>query len=153
MSRNVAVLMGGWASERAVSLVSGNAVAQALVEAGYSATAHDIGRDVAALLARLTPRPDVIFNALHGRWGEDGCIQGLLEILGIPYTHSGVLASAVAMNKPAAKKLFAEAGLTWLHVFPYSPRDGTPAARAVIRSVSVSPTSTQCAGSPPAPCR
>ncbi len=111
MSRNVAVLMGGWSSERAVSLVSGDAVARALVEAGYSATAHDIGRDVAALLARLTPRPEVIFNALHGRWGEDGCIQGLLEILGIPYTHSGVLASALAMNKPIAKRLFQDAGI------------------------------------------
>ncbi len=111
MSRNVAVLMGGWSSERAVSLVSGNAVVRALVEAGYGATAHDIGRDVAALLARLTPRPEVIFNALHGRWGEDGCIQGLLEILGIPYTHSGVLASALAMNKPIAKRLFQDAGI------------------------------------------
>jgi len=111
MSRNVAVLMGGWSAERAVSLVSGDAVARALVEAGYSATAHDIGRDVAALLARLTPRPDVIFNALHGRWGEDGCLQGVLEILGIPYTHSGVLASALAMNKPVAKRLFQDAGI------------------------------------------
>ena len=100
MSGNVAVLMGGWSSERAVSLVSGNAVARALVEAGYSATAHDIGRDVAALLASPTPRPDVIFNALHGRWGEAGRIQGLLEIPGIPYPHSGVLASALAMNNP-----------------------------------------------------
>lgn len=111
MTRNVAVLMGGWSSERAVSLVSGKAVAEALHATGYAATAIDVGRDVAALLAQLTPRPDVIFNALHGRWGEDGCIQGLLEILGIPYTHSGVLASAMAMDKPIAKRMFKDAGI------------------------------------------
>ena len=111
MTTNVAVLMGGWSSEREVSLVSGKAVAEALKTAGYAATTIDVGRDVADLLARLTPRPDVIFNALHGRWGEDGCIQGLLEIIGIPYTNSGVLASALAMDKPIAKRLFKDAGI------------------------------------------
>lgn len=111
MTRNVAVLMGGWSSEREVSLVSGKAVAEALEATGYTVTTIDVGRDVADLLARLTPRPDVIFNALHGRWGEDGCIQGLLEIIGIPYTNSGVLASALAMDKPIAKRLFKDAGI------------------------------------------
>ena len=110
MTKHVAILMGGWSVEREVSLVSGTAVANALKASGYRVSTIDVGRDVAQVLAETAP--DVAFNALHGRFGEDGCMQGLLEILGIPYTHSGVLASAVAMNKPAAKKLFAEAGLT-----------------------------------------
>lgn len=106
MTKHVAVLMGGWSAEREVSLVSGAACATALREAGYQVTAIDVQRDVGALLTRLFPRPDVVFNALHGRFGEDGCIQGLLNILDIPYTHSGLLASALAMDKPAAKRLF-----------------------------------------------
>ncbi len=111
MKARVAVLMGGWSTERAVSLVSGAAVSSALESAGYAVTAIDVQRDVSGLLSSLTPRPDVVFNALHGRYGEDGCIQGLLNILEIPYTHSGVLASALAMNKPMAKRLFAQAGI------------------------------------------
>jgi D-alanine-D-alanine ligase len=111
MSRRVAVLMGGWSSERAVSLVSGAAVAKALAEAGYQVELIDVQPDPGELLARLTPRPDVVFNALHGRYGEDGCIQGLLNILRIPYTHSGLLASAMAMHKPTAKQMFADAGI------------------------------------------
>jgi D-alanine-D-alanine ligase len=111
MTTHVAVLMGGWSSEREVSLVSGAAVANALKEAGYRVTAIDVQRDMGALLTRLYPRPDAVFNALHGRFGEDGCVQGLLNILGIPYTHSGLLASALAMDKPMAKKLFAAAGI------------------------------------------
>jgi len=106
MTKHVAVLMGGWSAEREVSLVSGAACATALREGGYKVTAIDVQRDVGALLTRLFPRPDVVFNALHGRFGEDGCIQGLLNILDIPYTHSGLLASALAMDKPAAKRLF-----------------------------------------------
>jgi len=106
MTKHVAVLMGGWSAEREVSLVSGAACANALREVGYRVTAIDVQRDVGALLTRLFPRPDVVFNALHGRFGEDGCIQGLLNILDIPYTHSGLLASALAMDKPAAKRLF-----------------------------------------------
>ncbi|MBE0531670.1 MAG: D-alanine--D-alanine ligase [Rhodospirillales bacterium] len=106
MTKHVAVLMGGWSAEREVSLVSGAACSTALREAGYQVTAIDVQRDVGALLTRLFPRPDVVFNALHGRYGEDGCIQGLLNILDIPYTHSGLLASALAMDKPAAKRLF-----------------------------------------------
>lgn len=109
MSKHVAVLMGGWSVEREVSLVSGKAVASALTERGYKVSLLDADRSLAAKLGELGP--DIVFNALHGRFGEDGCIQGLLEVLGIPYTHSGVLASALAMNKPAAKRLFADAGL------------------------------------------
>ncbi len=111
MSRRIAVLMGGISAEREVSLVSGRAVAAGLRQAGYEAVEIDVGADVHALLKALTPRPDVVFNALHGRFGEDGCIQGLLDLLGIPYTHSGVLASAIAMDKPTARKVFAAAGL------------------------------------------
>ncbi len=102
MTKRVVVLCGGVGSERDVSLVSGANVAQALADAGY---------DVAALVAALPPKPDAVFNALHGRYGEDGTVQGLLELIGVPYTHSGVVASALAMNKPMAKLLFREAGI------------------------------------------
>jgi D-alanine-D-alanine ligase len=111
-SRNyghVAVLMGGWSAERKVSLDSGAACAAALDRCGYRVTPVDADRNVARRLADL--RPDVCFNALHGRWGEDGCVQGLLEILAIPYTHSGVRASAVAMNKEQTKQIVANAGV------------------------------------------
>jgi D-alanine-D-alanine ligase len=100
----IAVLKGGWSPEREVSLISGAAAARALREAGYEVEEIDAGRDVASRLAEA--KPDAVFNALHGQWGEDGCIQGLLEILNIPYTHSGVLASALAMNKQCAKAVF-----------------------------------------------
>ncbi len=109
MSKHVAVLMGGWSSERPVSLSSGNACADALEAAGFRVTRVDVKRDIAEVLAGL--RPDVAFNALHGPYGEDGCIQGILEILEIPYTHSGVLASALAMNKPKAKDVMKAAGI------------------------------------------
>ena len=109
MSAHVAVLKGGWSVEREVSLVSGEACARALEGAGYRVSQIDVGRDLAAVLQRL--RPDVCFNALHGRWGEDGCVQGLLELMGLPYTHSGVRASANAMHKPTAKELFIAAGI------------------------------------------
>ena len=109
--RTVAVLMGGWSAEREVSLVSGAAVAKALEEQGFKVKAIDVQRDLAGLLSALTPRPDVIFNALHGRGGEDGMVQGVLDFLGVPYTHSGLLASAVAMDKPMTKRLVATAGL------------------------------------------
>jgi D-alanine-D-alanine ligase len=107
--KHVAVLMGGWSAEREVSLVSGEAAVAALRERGWRVSAIDVGRDLPARLAEL--RPDVVYNALHGRYGEDGTVQGLLEIMGIPYSHSGVLASALAMNKAMAKRLFASAGL------------------------------------------
>jgi len=109
MAKHVAVLMGGWSSERPVSLNSGKQCADALETAGYRVTRVDVGRDVAEVLAKL--KPDVAFNALHGPFGEDGCIQGVLEILAIPYTHSGVLASSLAMNKPLAKDVMKAAGI------------------------------------------
>ncbi len=111
MATSVAVLMGGWSSEREVSLVSGKHVAKALAEAGYDVRSVDLGHDIPSLIQALTPAPDVVFNALHGRFGEDGTVQGLLELMGTPYTHSGVLASALAMDKPMAKRLFTEAGI------------------------------------------
>lgn len=100
---HVAVLMGGFSSERPVSLSSGNACADALEGSGYRVTRVDVARDVASVLADL--KPDVVFNALHGPFGEDGTIQGILEYLQLPYTHSGVLASALAMDKDQAKKV------------------------------------------------
>lgn len=111
MSRSVAVLMGGFSAEREVSLVSGAAVVKALQQRNFTVSAIDVQRDIGSLLTRLYPRPDVVFNALHGRYGEDGCIQGVLDILGIPYTHSGLLASAIAMDKPMAKRLLGAAGI------------------------------------------
>lgn len=109
--KHVAVLMGGWSVERPVSLTSGREVAQALESKGYRVTRIDVERDIAKIAAALTPRPDAVFNALHGKGGEDGSVQALLDMLEIPYTHSGVAASALAMNKPLAKRLFAAAGL------------------------------------------
>lgn len=107
----VAVLMGGISSEREVSLNSGVQVSAALKKAGYEVTPIIVTADLEALLSALTPRPDAVFNALHGRFGEDGTIQGVLDYIGLPYTHSGVRASALAMDKVAAKALFASAGL------------------------------------------
>jgi D-alanine-D-alanine ligase len=107
--KHVAVLLGGFSSERPVSLSSGNACADALEEAGYKVTRVDVTRDVAAVLRKL--KPDVAFNALHGPFGEDGTIQGILEYLDIPYTHSGVLASALAMHKEQAKRVAKAVGI------------------------------------------
>lgn len=107
--KHVAVLMGGWDAERPVSLNSGAACAKALEEAGFRVTLVDVDRDIADRLKAL--KPDVAFNALHGRYGEGGAIQGVLETLQIPYTHSGVLASSLAMQKDKAKVVFAAAGL------------------------------------------
>jgi D-alanine-D-alanine ligase len=109
MKKHVAVLMGGWSNERPVSLKSGAGCAEALRHAGYAVSEVDVGRDVAEVLTRL--RPDVAFNALHGPFGESGMIQGLLELLQIPYTHSGVLASALAMDKHQAKIVMKAAGV------------------------------------------
>ncbi len=105
----VAVLMGGLSAEREVSLSSGHECAKALRVAGYEVIEVDCGPDLPARLAEI--RPDVCFNALHGRWGEDGCVQGLLEWLRIPYTHSGVLASALAMDKQRTKEIYRAEGL------------------------------------------
>ena len=109
MSRRVAVLLGGLATERPVSLASGRECAQALRNAGFEVTEVDVGYDIAEVLRDL--QPDVAFNALHGRFGEDGTIQGVLEFLRIPYTHSGVLASALAMDKHQAKIVLKAAGV------------------------------------------
>ncbi len=118
---HVAVLMGGPSAEREVSLVSGHDCAIGLREAGYEVTEIDAGID---LIDRLTQaRPDAVFNALHGRWGEDGCVQGILEWLQIPYTHSGVLASSLAMDKEQAKVIFAAAGLPVAQSVLATPED------------------------------
>ena len=111
MTKRVTVLMGGPSAEREVSLVTGKACAKALREAGYTVNEVDVTRDLSALMTALTPRPDAVFNALHGHWGESGGIQGILDLLEIPYSHSGILASAMAMDKPMAKRLFNSAGL------------------------------------------
>ena len=105
----VAVLMGGLSAEREVSLSTGRSCAKALREAGYEVVEVDAGPDLHARLIDI--KPDVAFNALHGRWGEDGCVQGILEWLHIPYTHSGVLASALAMDKQRTKEIYRAAGL------------------------------------------
>ena len=109
MAKHVAVLMGGWSAEREVSLRSGRACAEALTRRGYRVTSIDVTREVAAALTAA--KPDVALNVLHGRPGEDGTLQGLLEILGIPYSHSGVLASALAMQKDTAKAMFKACGV------------------------------------------
>ena len=113
--KKVAVLMGGWSSERDVSMVSGKAVATALRERGHHVIEIDAQKDVLtlanALLSGPDGKPDIVFNALHGRGGEDGTIQGLLDMTGLPYTHSGLLASAIAMDKPLMKTVASEAGV------------------------------------------
>ena len=107
--KRIAVLKGGWSAEREVSLNSGAACAAALRGADYDVIEIDVSRNLAAQLKEAAP--DAAFNALHGPWGEDGCVQGLLEVLGIPYTHSGVLASALAMDKQRTKLILEDAGV------------------------------------------
>ncbi|MGJ8528153.1 D-alanine--D-alanine ligase [Maritalea sp.] len=109
MDKHVAVLMGGWTNEREVSLASGRDCAAALERSGYKVTSIDVDRDLAERLTAT--KPDVVFNALHGKFGEDGTVQGMLEIMGIPYTHSGVLASSLAMDKHQSKIMFKAAGV------------------------------------------
>lgn len=108
-AKHVAVLMGGWSAEREVSLRSGKACAAALESKGYRVTRIDVGRDIATVLQTL--KPDVALNLLHGHPGEDGTLQGILEIVGVPYSHSGVLASAMAMQKDLAKVVMNAAGV------------------------------------------
>jgi D-alanine-D-alanine ligase len=110
-TRDVALLMGGWSPEREVSLSSGRECAKALRDRGYRVRVIDVAPDLRTLLRALEPPPDVVFNALHGKGGEDGTVQAVLGMLGIPYTHSGVLASALAMHKPTARTVFRAAGL------------------------------------------
>jgi D-alanine-D-alanine ligase len=111
MTKTVALLVGGWSAEREVSLMKGKVVEGALKEAGYDVRTVDVTSDLEKLLADLKPRPDVIFNNLYGKGGEDGTIQGLLEMIGVPYTHSGVTASAVGMDKPLTKRIAATLGV------------------------------------------
>ncbi len=111
--KHVAVLMGGWSAEREISLRSGNACADALERQGFRVSRIDVGRDIALVLAAAAP--DVVLNVLHGRPGEDGTIQGILEIMQIPYSHSGVLASALAMEKDHAKTALSAAGVPVPH--------------------------------------
>jgi D-alanine-D-alanine ligase len=110
--KRVAVLMGGWSAERDVSLDSGRLVGVALQELGHQVIPIDVSRDLSQLTAALTPKPDVVFNALHGVGGEDGVVQGLLEIIGVPYTHSGVDSSAIAMNKVLSRRVFEQEGIS-----------------------------------------
>src|ERR1700748_1859293 len=107
--RHITVLMGGLSPEREISLVTGTACADALERLGAKVERIDAGRELDQGLTRS--RPDVVFNALHGEWGEDGCVQGVLETVGVRYTHSGVLASALAMDKQKAKAVLAAAGV------------------------------------------
>jgi D-alanine-D-alanine ligase len=108
-AKRVAVIYGGWSSERPVSLSSGKGMAEAARTAGYDVVEVDVTRDLAAQLKAVSP--DAVLNALHGPWGEDGCVQGVLEVLGIPYSHSGVLASALAMDKDKARAIYIQHGL------------------------------------------
>ncbi len=108
---SIAVVMGGRSRERDVSLKSGRQVSHALRSCGYAVRDITLDSDMARLFACLTPRPDCVFNALHGRWGEDGCVQGMLELMDIPYTHSGVLASALAMDKSMAQQVVEAQGI------------------------------------------
>ncbi|CAA7622937.1 D-alanine--D-alanine ligase [Magnetospirillum sp. SS-4] len=131
-TKRVTVLMGGASAERDVSLRSGHAAAAALEQAGFLVTRVDVGRDPLELVRAVAEtQPDVVFNALHGRFGEDGCVQGVLNLLGVPYTHSGLLASAAAMDKAFARSLFQSAGI--------------PVARGRIV------TRSECAGGDPLP--
>jgi len=125
-AKKIGVLMGGFSAEREVSLKSGAAVHKALLAQGYNAVAIDVGRDLAARLAEEAI--EVAFICLHGRYGEDGAVQGLLELAGIPYTGSGVLASALAMDKVFAKKIFAASGLTITPYVVFKKGDAVDAA-------------------------
>ena len=136
MAKHVAVLMGGWSSERDVSLVTGRECSKALKAAGFKVSEIDVGRDIAKVLTEA--KPDVCFNALHGRFGEDGRIQGLLDILGIPYTHSGVMASAIAMNKVRTKEVCSAIGIP-LAEHKLAPRKAAFAGKAMERPYVIKP--------------
>lgn len=136
MAKHVAVLMGGWSSERDVSLVTGRECSRALKAAGFKVSEIDVGRDIAKVLTEA--KPDVCFNALHGRFGEDGRIQGLLDILGIPYTHSGVMASAIAMNKVRTKEVCSAIGIPLVE-HKLAPRKAAFAGKAMERPYVIKP--------------
>jgi len=138
--KKVAVLYGGQSAERDVSLRTGKACADALVQKGYAVVLVDADRDLAARLREA--RFDVVFNALHGRWGEDGCVQGLLEVMGVPYTGSGVLASAMGMDKVVAKAMFQAIGIPVIEYRVF------PAARAGAISAGDLPFGLPCVVKP-----
>jgi D-alanine-D-alanine ligase len=106
---HIALVKGGLSAEREVSLVSAKSVLQALVNLGYTVTPIDMGRDIAKVLKEVNP--NLVFNCLHGRYGEDGCLPGILEVIGIPYTHSGLAASAIGMDKYLSRQMFLYHGL------------------------------------------
>jgi len=137
--KHVAVLLGGLSAEREVSDMSGRKVAAALSGLGYRVSKVRVDRDLAARLRRL--RPDVAFNALHGKYGEDGCVQGLLEVMGIPYTGAGVLPSAIAMHKATAKVLWHAAGLPTPRWTLVEPGVGAPPKLPARLPVVVKPNS------------
>ncbi|WP_420136668.1 D-alanine--D-alanine ligase [Sphingomonas sp.] len=133
MTLHVAVLMGGWSAEREVSLVSGEGVAKACESLGHRVTRIDMGRDVALRLHEA--RPDVVFNALHGTPGEDGTIQGMLDLMGIPYTHSGLATSVIAIDKQLTKNELVPHGIRMPEgqiVASQSLFDGDPIARPYV---------------------
>lgn len=111
---HIAVLMGGWSAEREVSLMSGNGIADALELLGHRVTRIDMDRNVAARLAEAAP--DLVFNALHGSPGEDGSIQGLMDIMGLRYTHSGLATSVIAIDKVLTKQALVPQGLSLIHI-------------------------------------
>lgn len=123
MNKTVALLVGGWSPEREVSLNKGKAVEKALVDGGYDVRVIDVQRDIHDFIEKLTPRPDVVFNNIYGKGGEDGIIQGVLEMMQIPYTHSSVMASAVGMDKGLSKIIAQSVGIKVPETlkFPYSP--------------------------------
>jgi len=135
-SRKVVVLMGGPSAEREVSLSSGRGCVTALRGEGYEVIEVDAGPDLAVRLGEI--KPDVVFNALHGRWGEDGCVQGMLEWLRLPYTHSGVLASALAMDKQHTKEIYKSAGLPVVESI-LVPRDEVKARHVMVPPYVVKP--------------
>ena len=111
MKKNITLLVGGWSAEREVSLFKGEHIEKALIDSGYNVKVVDVTHDIAKLVSDLTPAPDAVFNNLYGSGGEDGVIQGILEALQIPYTHSGVMASAIGMDKPTAKNIATSIGI------------------------------------------
>ncbi len=142
MAKKVLVVMGGFSAEREVSLSSGEGCIKALNEAGYDVESWDLTRDLEAFTGKLQDdRPDVVFNALHGRYGEDGCLQGIFDMLGIPYTHSGVMASALGMNKAASRNVFESAGLPlaegWIfHKNEFSLAEDEPKRPYVVKPIA-----------------
>ena len=135
---HVAVLMGGWSREREVSMDTGRACTKALEEAGFRVTQIEVKPDISRVLDEM--RPDVAFNALHGKWGEDGNVQGILETLKIAYTHSGVLASALAMDKQRSKVLFRDAEI------PVAESEMVPIEEAAAEHKMALPLCDQAAG-------